>query len=91
MSSQQRIQEFTEPSQPDETTTDDNPDWTQMTATANHYCRNCGAAVDPQLVRVLADNDGVMHACPNCCDSWTGLRYAASGREHPDYIPEGER
>lgn len=67
------------------------PDWTSMATTASHQCSSCGAPVDPQLVRIYADNDGTMHACPQCVEAFAELQYAASGREHSLYQPEGMR
>jgi hypothetical protein len=45
-------------------------------------CQNCGAHVSEVFSRVLGDNDGVVHACPEC-DSQSALKYTANGRERP--------
>ena len=51
----------------------------------SNICRNCGHHVAADFARVLGDNDGRVHACPECTESWSDLRYEASGREHPVY------
>jgi hypothetical protein len=48
-------------------------------------CEACGAEVGAEFARVLGDNDGRIHACPECSESWSDLRYEANGREHPVY------
>jgi hypothetical protein len=52
---------------------------------AGEECLNCGAVVDDDFARVLGDNDGRVHSCPDCASSWSDLRYEASDREHPTY------
>jgi hypothetical protein len=48
-------------------------------------CERCGFEVGAEFARVLGDNDDRIHACPQCTESWSDIRYEASGREHPTY------
>jgi uncharacterized Zn finger protein (UPF0148 family) len=54
------------------------------------HCDNCGAHVTPKFKRVRADNDGELHACPNCTTPATlardaaGLSSAYQARTDPD-------
>lgn len=48
-------------------------------------CLDCGARVGDAFARVLGDNDGRVHACPDCTESWSDLHYEAAGLENPMY------
>lgn len=45
-------------------------------------CGNCGSHVSSDFVRVFADNDGELHACPACANG-SQLRNGAAW--DPDY------
>ncbi|RLM83719.1 hypothetical protein D3D02_17095 [Halobellus sp. Atlit-38R] len=36
---------------------------------AGGYCRNCDAWVDPNVARVVGDNDGAVPVCTNCYEN----------------------
>ena len=65
------------------------PDWPPQPP----HCRHCGAAVDPEIARVVGDNDGCVARCRHCTDGITRTTAAATGA-HADGLrvaPAGRR
>jgi DNA-directed RNA polymerase subunit RPC12/RpoP len=44
-----------------------------------HSCLDCGAAVTAQYARVMGDNSGQVHACPECSLQRERLEGATGG------------
>lgn len=49
-------------------------------ASTQHTC-DCGAAVTPHYARVMGDNDGRVHACPECSLEKERFRGATGGAQ----------
>jgi len=50
------------------------PDWSPQPP----HCRHCGAAVDPEIARVVGDNDGRVPRCRQCAEGISRTTRAAT-------------
>lgn len=53
----------------------------------NRCCRGCGSHVSGQYARVMGDEEGVVHSCPNCGSIGENCAGAPAGLEP---LPPGE-
>jgi hypothetical protein len=59
------------------------------------HCRHCGAAVDPEIARVVGDNDGCVARCRQCAEGISRTTRAATATDARGdglrVAPEGRR
>jgi len=57
------------------------------------HCRHCGAAVGPEIARVVGDNDGNVARCRQCAEGLSRTTAAARAAQTDGFrvAPEGRR
>lgn len=56
-------------------------DWDPMGGHKPNSCRNCGLKVSAMVARTCGDENGLVDACPNCCDKYKWSRYATGATD----------
>lgn len=74
---QPTLNEFVDASRPQNARTKP-PAWTEMDTDTENQCQQCGGHVSNRFIRVMGDENGLVHAC-HACESSATLPRAAAG------------
>jgi hypothetical protein len=75
MSSKRTLQEFDVAAPNREPVDGQTPSRDLSALESDGDCRNCGAVIDSDALRVVGDNDDMVPVCPACVETKEGNRY----------------